>query len=63
MNNPKATTWALVIGGSTGMGRATAVELLKRQVGVHLVGRNRSRINTRQIAEQLQDDEGDNWNK
>jgi len=39
MSQPKTIT-ALIIGGSTGMGKATAKRLLERGVGVHLVARN-----------------------
>lgn len=35
---------ALILGGSTGMGRATAERLLRRGVGVHLVARNEARL-------------------
>jgi NAD(P)-dependent dehydrogenase (short-subunit alcohol dehydrogenase family) len=35
---------ALIIGGSTGMGRATAERLLKRGIEVHLVARNEERL-------------------
>ena len=35
---------ALIIGGSTGMGRATAKRLLQRGVAVHLVARNEDRL-------------------
>ncbi len=35
---------ALIIGGSTGMGRATARRLLERGVAVHLVARNPERL-------------------
>jgi NAD(P)-dependent dehydrogenase (short-subunit alcohol dehydrogenase family) len=35
---------ALIIGGSTGIGRATAKRLLERGVGVHLVARNEERL-------------------
>ena len=35
---------ALIIGGSTGMGRATAERLLKRGVSVHLVARDSERL-------------------
>ncbi len=38
------TTVALIIGGSSGMGRATAERLLKRGVGVHLVARDTERL-------------------
>jgi NAD(P)-dependent dehydrogenase (short-subunit alcohol dehydrogenase family) len=37
-------TVALIIGGSSGMGRATAERLLKRGVGVHLVARDSKRL-------------------
>lgn len=37
-------TVALVVGGSSGMGRATAERLLKRGVDVHLVARNTERL-------------------
>lgn len=36
---------ALIIGGSTGMGRATAESLLKRGISVTLVARNKERLN------------------
>ena len=39
-----STTVALIIGGSSGMGRATAERLLKRGVGVHLVARDNERL-------------------
>ena len=35
---------ALIIGGTTGMGKATADRLLRRGVSVGIVGRNRSRL-------------------
>ena len=35
---------ALIIGGSSGMGKATAERLLKRGVAVHLVARNEERL-------------------
>ncbi|MCH6562068.1 MAG: SDR family NAD(P)-dependent oxidoreductase [Myxococcales bacterium] len=38
------TTVALIIGGSSGMGKATAERLLKRGVGVHLVARDTERL-------------------
>ena len=38
------TTVALIIGGSSGMGRATAERLLKRGVGVHLIARDTERL-------------------
>lgn len=37
-------TVALIVGGSTGMGKATARRLLKRGVGVHLVARSPERL-------------------
>ncbi len=37
-------TFALIIGGSSGMGRATAERLLKRGVGVHLIARDTERL-------------------
>ena len=37
-------TTALIIGGSTGMGRATAERLLRRGVAVHLVARDTERL-------------------
>ena len=37
-------TFALIIGGTTGMGKATADRLLRRGVSVGIVGRNRSRL-------------------
>ena len=37
-------TMALVVGGSTGMGKATARRLLERGIDVHLVARNASRL-------------------
>ena len=40
----QANTVALIIGGSSGMGRATAERLLKRGVGVHLVARDTERL-------------------
>ena len=43
MSQPTAAT-ALMIGGSTGMGRATAKRLLERGVGVHLVARDREKL-------------------
>ena len=36
--------FALIIGGTTGMGKATADRLLRRGVSVGIVGRNRSRL-------------------
>ena len=42
MSNPNKK--ALIIGGSTGMGRATAKRLLDRGIGVHLVARNEERL-------------------
>ncbi|MEM1205998.1 MAG: SDR family oxidoreductase [Acidobacteriota bacterium] len=38
------TSQALIVGGSTGMGRATAERLLRRGVDVHLVARNTDRL-------------------
>ncbi len=38
------STVALIIGGSSGMGKATAERLLKRGVGVHLVARDTERL-------------------
>jgi hypothetical protein len=38
------TSKALIIGGSTGMGKATARRLLQRGVAVHLVARNEARL-------------------
>ncbi|MEM7306246.1 MAG: SDR family oxidoreductase [Planctomycetota bacterium] len=38
------TTKALILGGSTGMGRATAKRLLERGIGVHLVARNEEKL-------------------
>ena len=35
---------ALIVGGSTGMGRATARRLLERGIGVHLVARHPGRL-------------------
>ena len=35
---------ALIIGGSTGIGRATAERLLKRGIAVHLVARDQGRL-------------------
>lgn len=40
----QTNTTALIIGGSTGIGRATAERLLKRGIGVHLVARNTDRL-------------------
>ena len=40
------TTVALIIGGSSGMGKATAERLLKRGVGVHLVARDSKRLSS-----------------
>ncbi|MEM1452175.1 MAG: SDR family oxidoreductase [Planctomycetota bacterium] len=37
---------ALIIGGSTGMGRATAERLLRRGIGVHIVARDEGRLAT-----------------
>ena len=42
---------ALIIGGSSGIGRATAERLLKRGVGVHLVARDTERLS--RAAEEL----------
>ncbi|MEM1178183.1 MAG: SDR family oxidoreductase [Acidobacteriota bacterium] len=42
MSEKNAT--ALIIGGSTGMGKATAKRLLERGVGVHLVARNEEKL-------------------
>ena len=39
-----STPQALILGGSTGMGRATAERLLRRGVSVHLVARNTERL-------------------
>lgn len=41
MSQPKS---ALIIGGSTGMGKATAKRLLQRGMPVHLVARNKTRL-------------------
>ena len=43
MSQSKKTT-ALIVGGSTGIGKATANRLLERGVGVHLVARNPERL-------------------
>ena len=40
----QSNTTALIIGGSSGMGRATAERLLKRGVNVHLVARDTERL-------------------
>ena len=37
-------TLALIVGGSTGMGKATARRLLERGIGVHLVARHAERL-------------------
>ena len=37
-------TKALIVGGSTGMGRATAERLLRRGIGVHIVARDEGRL-------------------
>jgi len=42
--NLKTPPTALIIGGSSGMGRATAERLLRRGVGVHLVARDSKRL-------------------
>ncbi|NKB87202.1 MAG: SDR family oxidoreductase [Acidobacteria bacterium] len=45
---------ALIVGGSSGMGKATAKRLLQRGVGVHLLGRDVARLNeARDELEQL----------
>ncbi len=43
MNKPQDAT-ALIIGGSSGIGRATAESLLERGIGVHLVARDTERL-------------------
>lgn len=40
----KKSQTALIIGGSSGMGRATAERLLKRGIGVHIVARSVDRL-------------------
>ena len=54
-NNPSpnlsSRTVALIIGGSTGMGKASARKLLERGVAVHLVARNTERLT--QTADEL----------
>ena len=42
MSNPAST--ALIIGGTTGIGRASALALAKRGTPVHIVGRNAERL-------------------
>ncbi len=44
MNTASTNATALIIGGSTGMGRATAERLLRRGVSVHLVARDTERL-------------------
>lgn len=44
MSTEPTNTTALIIGGSTGMGRATAERLLRRGVSVHLVARDTERL-------------------
>ena len=39
-----SNTLALVVGGSTGMGKATAKRLLQRGIGVHLVARDEGKL-------------------
>ncbi len=41
---PHSNTKALIVGGSTGIGRATAERLLRRGVAVHLVARDEARL-------------------
>lgn len=41
---PAHNTVALIVGGSSGIGKATAERLLKRGVGVHLVARDTPRL-------------------
>lgn len=42
----QGTTVALIIGGSSGIGRATAAQLLQRGVDVHLVARDTERLHS-----------------
>ncbi|MEM6796189.1 MAG: SDR family oxidoreductase [Acidobacteriota bacterium] len=48
---PAVTTRAMILGGSTGMGRAAAERLLQRGVGVHLVARDAGKL--RRAADEL----------
>ncbi|MEM7199802.1 MAG: SDR family oxidoreductase [Planctomycetota bacterium] len=44
MTQPSKSEFALIIGGSSGMGRAAAERLLRRGVAVHLVARGADRL-------------------